>query len=81
MGVNVHVRYFGMLAEALNLQDEWIDLASVPADRPLKDFFKDRHEKLADFQFVVAVNQEICTIIPPGEAVREIALFPPFAGG
>jgi molybdopterin converting factor small subunit len=81
MGMTVRVLYFGMLAEALGIQEESIDLAEIQTELPLANYFRQRHPSLKRFQFSVAVNQELCTQLPTEVPVHEIAILPPFAGG
>lgn len=79
--MKVHIRYFGMLAEALGIQEEWIDADAIPSSGDLSVFFNQRHDKLAAYHYSIAVNQEVCKTLPVDEPIHEIALLPPFAGG
>jgi molybdopterin converting factor small subunit len=81
MGMTVRVLYFGMLAEALGIQEESIDLAEITTELSLAEYFRRRHLALKYFQFSIAVNQELCTHLPTEVPVHEIAILPPFAGG
>lgn len=77
----IKTRYFGMIAEKLQMQEEEIDFSSLPFPVELKSFFVSRYPQLEKAPFVIAVNQVVATEINSIENINEIVILPPFAGG
>jgi sulfur-carrier protein len=79
--MNINVKYFGMIAEAINKQTEELFLER---GRHLNDFsevIETLHPQLHGFVFKLAVNQVIATDNIELNENDEVALLPPFAGG
>ncbi len=77
----ITVRYFGMVAEKLNKQEEKLDFTEVQLPVALIDFFKNRYSSLEKMSFVTAVNHTISNELNSLDGIEEIVLLPPFAGG
>ncbi len=75
------VRFFGMIAEKLNLQNEELDLDTDIFDlNDLKKSIKLKYPALEGMTFTIAVDGVISNSIRDKE-VKTIAILPPFAGG
>lgn len=72
------VRYFGMLAETLQKNQEEIDFSSLE-ETNLRNYFNARYPILKEFNYQIAINREIGDMAK--DNMTEIALLPPFAGG
>jgi len=77
----IKTRYFGMIAEKLQLQEEEIDFSTLAFPVELKSYFTSRYPQLEKSPFVIAVNQVVATELTSTENINEIVLLPPFAGG
>jgi molybdopterin synthase sulfur carrier subunit len=79
--MKIKVKYFGLLAEAVNKSTEELELDANSTVLELQTLVKERYPKLQNKNFKVAVNQALVE----GDVVLseqdEIALLPPFAGG
>lgn len=71
------LKYFGMVAEALNKEAEELDLDIVNISELIESF----HSRLKDINFKVAVNHIIVDLNYQLNNNDEVALLPPFAGG
>lgn len=74
------IRYFGMLAERIGLDEETVALAGSTV-AALRAELHERHPVLIGLSFRIAVDHELAAdqaIVPIG---AEVALLPPFAGG
>ena len=73
------LKYFGMIAEAIEKSEEEIssakDIVALTAELELK------YPKLKDLNYKFAVNQSLVADNVPLYDNDEIALLPPFAGG
>lgn len=77
--MTIHIKYFGLLAEITDCNDETIEFSNSTVSEFL-DFLFIKYPELKDKDFQVAQNNEIIT----KESVvseTEIALLPPFSGG
>lgn len=75
------IRYFGMLAERIGLDEETVGSDGPRTVDDLRAELHRRHPALLGLSFRIAVDRELATdqaIVPPG---AEVALLPPFAGG
>ena len=75
----ITIKYFGMLTEVANCNEETIDFSGSDIS-DLLDTLYAKHSKLRDINFQVAQNKELV----PFEArltSNELVLLPPFAGG
>ena len=78
--MEVEVKYFGMIAEALERTHETLHI-DTSSEINVKEFFQDRYPELKKMSYSIAIDQEIKTTLTIGSEVKEIALLPPFAGG
>lgn len=75
------VRFFGMIAEKLNLQMEEINLDTDIIDKlDVKKSIIIKYPALEGMTFTIAVDGVISNSIRDKE-VKTIAILPPFAGG
>lgn len=81
MRMQVQIMYFGMLAEATGMANETFEVLDNSTVAQFRDQLVAKHQKLAEMQFKIAVNEELAAtdLALPPEA--KIALLPPFAGG
>jgi molybdopterin converting factor small subunit len=79
--MKIHLKYFGMIAEALAKQDEVIILDSSKTITELKNQLEKTYPKLNTIDYRIAVNQNLVESNYKIETDSEIALLPPFAGG
>lgn len=77
----IKTKYFGMIAEKLQLKEEEIDFSTCKFPLELKSFFTQRYPQIEQLPFVVAVNHEVKQNIQSLENINEIVILPPFAGG
>jgi sulfur-carrier protein len=79
--MNFHIKYFGMLAEAVGQSEEsWLIDEPLTVGR-LRALVGEKYPGLRDKKFKIAVNQQISDDLMPIEGAAEVALLPPFAGG
>lgn len=79
--MKLEIKYFGMIAEKLGKEQEFIDLQQEGLNKnDLKSWFVHRFPVLKNMSFVVAVNEAITNELPDGE-IKSMAILPPFAGG
>lgn len=78
--MNIHVKYFGMIAEAIQCTSEQITL-NQPLPVNLKIFFENKYPQLKAMDYKIAINQQIKHTITQQLQSVEVALLPPFAGG
>ena len=73
------IKYFGMLAELTNCNEETIVFSGSYISELLEELFQ-KHNSLKDNPFQVAQNNEL---VPLGTKLisQEIVLLPPFSGG
>lgn len=79
--MKVKVLYFGMLAEALNLESEGLNIEVGDTLKDFISFIRNRHPQLEEFTFQSSINQSLATEETILSENDEIALLPPFAGG
>ena len=77
----IKTRYFGMIAEKLQMQEEEIDFSNFDFPIALKSFFVSRYPQLEHTSFAIAVNHVVTKELQSAENINEIVLLPPFAGG
>lgn len=79
--MNCEVRFFGMIAEKLNLQNEELNLDTDIFDlNDLKKSMKLKYPLLEGMTFTIAVDGVLTNAIRDKE-IKTIAILPPFAGG
>ncbi len=78
--MEVNVKYFGMIAERLEIDEEQLTL-NFEDKLDLKAFFGEKYPVIQSMKYKIAVNQEICDFLEYSSQKIEIALLPPFAGG
>ena len=75
------IRFFGMIAEKLNLQNEEISLDTDISDlQDLKKSIIAKYPSLEGMTFTIAVDGVLTNAIRDKE-IKTIAILPPFAGG
>jgi len=77
--MQLNIKYYGLLAEATNCNEEVVDFSKSLISELLATLFE-KHPDLKGKDFQIAQNQEIVSkdsIV----SESEIALLPPFAGG
>ena len=77
--MNLKIKYFGLLAEITNCEEEVLNFSKVSVSELLEELFT-KYPGLKEKDFQVAQNLKIVskeTII----SEKEIALLPPFSGG
>lgn len=79
--MDIKIKYFGLLAEAMHKTETIITLKENCTVEELKNILLSIYPALEGKEFKIAVNKNIVTekaIILPTD---ELALLPPFAGG
>lgn len=75
------IRFFGMIAEKLNLQNEYLNLNLDFIDLDdLKKSIIAKYPSLEGMTFTIAVDGVLTNSIRDKE-IKTIAILPPFAGG
>lgn len=78
--MELSLNYFGMIAEATNIQQEKIDI-DVQTINDLKLKLVEKYPAITKLNYQFAVNQNIVENDFQLSNGDEIALLPPFAGG
>ena len=77
----IEIRFFGMIAEKLNLHNEELNLGKDIIDlQDLKKSLKAKYPALEGLTFTTAVDGVLSNAISD-KKVKTIAILPPFAGG
>jgi sulfur-carrier protein len=77
--MKVKIKYFGLLTEVTNCEEEIIDFSgSYISD--LLDILNDKYAALKNKDFQVAQNQELVPLDAKLSS-KELVLLPPFSGG
>jgi molybdopterin synthase sulfur carrier subunit len=77
--MQLKIKYFGLLAEVTNCQEEYVN-SSLSTVKDLLDLLNKKYPELKEKDFQVAQNNSIVAL----ETIinnTEIALLPPFSGG
>lgn len=74
------VKYFGMIAEALDKQEEEVNFTMLTCN-DLQSLLMDQNSQLHNFNFKIAVNHKVVDLNHELKDNDEVALLPPFAGG
>jgi len=77
--MKVTLRYFGMIAEAVEKNSEVISFEEISKQSSLRVYFNEKYPFLSDMSYQIAIDNELSEEI--NNDVKEIALLPPFAGG
>ncbi len=77
--MQIKIKYFGMLTEVTNCQEEIIDFSGIYISELLEKLYV-KYPSLKNKEFKVAQNQEL---VPDETKLNsnEIVLLPPFSGG
>ncbi len=77
--MQIKIKYFGMLTEVTNCQEEIIDFSGIYISELLETLYV-KYPSLKNKEFQVAQNQEL---VPDETKLNsnEIVLLPPFSGG
>jgi molybdopterin converting factor small subunit len=78
--MKVNVKYFGMIAEKIQCQNESLTL-DFKGHLNMRNFFLEKYPALGQMNFQIAINQELNETLTESSDSIEIALLPPFAGG
>jgi len=76
----LHIKYFGMIAEATNVQEEYIEIDNCTTAELLDQLIV-RYPQFKNMDCKVAIDHKIATMNDRITSESEIALLPPFAGG
>ena len=79
--MNVNLKYFGAIAEAVKKDSETLTLGEKSSVNDFSEFIESIYPQLQGFIFKIAVNQNITEENIELSENDEIALLPPFAGG
>lgn len=79
--MKIKIKYFGLIAEALNKQEEVLELPQSISLEELKTRLVLQYPILKEKEYQIAVNQELINNNLSFDIDTEIALLPPFAGG
>ena len=79
--MSTQVQYFGMIAEKLGIDSEYLTIDVAQKTMDLRTFFESKYPVLGDMSYKIAVNQKLTYHVDPGTVISEVALLPPFAGG
>lgn len=77
--MNIHIKYFGLIAEVTQCQEEWLEFSGITISELLKSVYI-KYPELKEKNFQVAQNQELISDTSKVNGT-EIAILPPFAGG
>ena len=78
--MKIEVKYFGLIAELVGADSQQIEFAGSTISE-LKSQLEQVHQRLSEYTYLVAVNQEIGKSNQVLSEKDEIAFLPPFAGG
>jgi molybdopterin synthase sulfur carrier subunit len=79
--MNVSVKYFGALAEAINKESEQLEIGKDSCLNDFSELVESLYPQLQEHVFKIAVNQNIADDNIKINENDEVALLPPFAGG
>ncbi len=78
----IKVKYFGLLVDETQRQEEQFSFEKTLNTRDLLAFLYQKYPSLSSVSFRLAINQQLCeTSEIRIQNKDEIALLPPFAGG
>ena len=77
--MKIKFSYFGLISDALQCSSEEIEVDLNQLK--LRSFLEDIHPKLKTIHYKIAIDAELREDFPKDKTIKEIALFPPFAGG
>jgi len=77
----IRLKYFGMIAEALNRKEEELILEKTLPLSELVKIQSEKYPKLLKFDYRIAVNQKLEDLNFEIKTDSEVAFLPPFAGG
>lgn len=78
--MEINVKYFGMIAEAIDQTEEQIEITNEEGLDLIK-FFEEKYPILVEYNYRIAVNEQFSNRINSDLETTTIALLPPFAGG
>lgn len=79
--MKVSVKYFGQIAEAIELNNEYIELPNGASYNQFLEVLNSFHPSLQGYVYKVAVNKKIVNGNVLLEPDSEIAILPPYSGG
>ena len=77
--MKIQVLFFGQLEQFTSCKSEEIE--GVSTVKELRAFLAEKYPALRDFEYLLALNQEILNEDAELKNADELALLPPFAGG
>lgn len=80
--MTVHIKYFGLLKELLNCEEETMTLKKGCSLALFSEQLIKKHPSLAKINFVTSINHQV--IQDPKTLIQnqdKLLLFPPFSGG
>jgi len=79
--MKLHIKYFGMIEEAIGKSEENLELKTSLSVDELKLNLESKYASIKEKNFKIAVNQTIANGSQLISEDCEIAILPPFAGG
>jgi len=79
--IDITVKYFGVIAEITQKDQEVIKLQEDQKTQDLQKKLLGQYPNLKDSVFQIALNQQLTNSNKTLQHLDEIALLPPFAGG
>lgn len=81
MQEEVEIRFFGMIAEQLNMSSTKISLKVVQESKLLRPLLESYFPQLENASYLIAIDHTIKEELKESEYIKEISILPPFAGG
>ena len=79
--MNIRLKYFGMISEITQTEEETLEIKAHSNVRPLLDLLAHKYDRLNKMEFKVAINELIENENVELKENDLVVLLPPFAGG
>ena len=79
--MNIRLKYFGMISEITQKEEETLELAAHSNINPLLELLSHKYDRLNKMEYKVAINELIENENIELKENDIVALLPPFAGG
>lgn len=79
--MNIRLKYFGMISEITEREEETIEIEAHSNVGPLLDLLAHKYDRLNKIQYKVAINESIENENIELNENDLVVLLPPFAGG